>query len=220
MDDEMILRINPLGGYIKVETQENGVTSHKEITNETLVECLRGSIKRPSFFSGLLPENCISFYAGTEDERAVSILHPERYADISYHNSCYQKFPLPRLVFKFTLQQGLRVQSVSVGVVPEGRLKPDTKMFAWPFSNVSGSRMCIGNNVMPKCENLYTLASLPYHILALPNNNDHYDTSDNKLRMEFRNLLEHMKDKEPAYYYEKVLVPNQKTLEDFIKPGC
>ena len=35
--------------------------------------------------------------------------------------------------------------------------------------------------------------------------------------MEYRELLNHLKDKEPAYYYTDVLVPNGKTLKDFIR---
>jgi len=215
-NNDLIIRLNPTLGYVKVETENGGVISHKEITNEALTQCLLGSLRRPAFFSGLLPEGCISFYASDDDSRIVGILHPMRRANISYHNTVYQDFPLPRLVFKFTLRQGLRVQTVDVGVVEEGRLKPDSKMFLWPFSNVRGFHMCIGSNVMPKCESLHTLSSLPYHILEIPNNNDHYETQNNKQQMEYRELLEHLKNKEPAYYYESVLVPGGSALKDFI----
>jgi len=77
--------------------------------------------------------------------------------------------------------------------------------------------MCVGNNVLPKCESLHTLGSLSYHILALPNNNDHYTAQNNALRLEYRDLLEHLKDKAPAYYYDKILVPGGRTLGDFIQ---
>jgi len=217
MEGEIVLRIHPDFGYIKVESKDkNGVVSHKEITNEMLVDCLRGNIRHPCFNSGLLPMNCVSFYATEDNERKVSVLHPERYADISYFGTCYKDFPLPRLIYKFSLHQGLRVRSVSVCVPEEGRLKPETKLYEYPFSNVSGFHMCIGNNVMPKCESLHTLSSLSYHILSIPDNNDHYSPSRNRLEMQYRDLIAHLKDKEPGYYYEKVLVPSGKTLKDFI----
>lgn len=219
MDGEIILRIHPDFGYIKVESRDGGVISHKEITNEALVECVRGSLGHPSFNSGLLPVNCISFFAGADGERKVSVLHPERHADITYFGTCYQNFPLPRLIFKFSLHQGLRVQSVSVGVVEDERLKPGSRMYEYPFSNATGFHMCIGNNVMPKCESLHTLASLPYHILAIPNNDDHYSSGRNRMGLEYRTLLEHLKNKEPGCYYEEVLVPNGKTLQNFINEG-
>ena len=217
MTDEIVLRIHPTFGYIKVEsTDENGVVSHKEITNETLVECLRGNIQHAGFNSGLLPANCVAFYAAEDNRRIISVLHPERYADITYFGTCYKNFPLPRLIYKFSLHQGLRVQSVSVCVVEEGRLRPESKLFEYPFSNVTGYRMCIGNNVMPKCESLHTLASLTYHILSIPDNNDHYNAGKNLLRLGYRDLMEHLKDKEPGYYYEKILMPSGKTLSHFI----
>ena len=43
-----------------------------------------------------------------------------------------------------------------------------------------------------------------------------FDVRDNRLRMEYRDLLEHLKDKDPSYYYSDVLIPNGKTLKDFI----
>jgi len=217
MDGEIVLRIHPDLGYIKVESvDENGIISHKEITNEILAECLRGNIRRPGLGSGLLPANCISFYASGDNERKISVLHPERYAGITYFGTCYELFPLPRLIYKFSLYQGLRVNSVSVCVVEEGRLKPETRLYEYPFPNVTDFHMCIGNNIMPKCESLHTLASLTYHILSIPDNNDRYNPNKNLLGLGCRDLLEHLKDKEPGYYYEKILVPSKFTLKDFI----
>ena len=34
--------------------------------------------------------------------------------------------------------------------------------------------------------------------------------------MQYRDLLEHLKDKDSSYYYSDVLIPNGKTLKDFI----
>jgi hypothetical protein len=214
--NELVLRIDPDKGRITVEDHSDGTISRKNISADALLECIRNSLRRTMVSSGLLPDNCIAVNVGEHDERAVCILHPERYADITYHQTRYERFPLPRLVFKFSLHQKLRVNSVSVCVIEEGRLKPDSKLFHWPFSNVSGFHMCIGNNVMPKCESLHTLSSLPYHILEIPNNNDHYQTQNNKPQMEYRDLLEHLKDKDSAYYYGQILIPNGRTLKDFI----
>jgi len=216
-DKELILRIDPEKCSVTVEGNSEGVISRKNISADALLDCIRNSLRRNMVSSGLLPENCVAVELGEQNERTVCVLHPERYADITYHNTCYERFPLPRLVFKFSLYQKLRVNSVSVCAMEEGRPKPGSQLFHWPFSNVDEFRMCIGNNVMPKCESLHTLGSLPYHILSLPNNNDHYTPKNNALHLEYRDLLEHLKDKDPAYYYEKVLIPSKKTLKDFIQ---
>jgi hypothetical protein len=52
--------------------------------------------------------------------------------------------------------------------------------------------------------------------MAMPNNNDHFKPSNNKPRLEMRDLLELIKDKEPAFYYSDILIPNGAVLNDFI----
>lgn len=37
--------------------------------------------------------------------------------------------------------------------------------------------------------------------------------------MQYRELLEHLKDKDPAYYYTDVLIPSGKTIKDFMMGG-
>ena len=59
--------------------------------------------------------------------------------------------------------------------------------------------------------------NLPGYLLQLPNNNDSFNPQNNKLHMPYRELLNHLKDKDPSYYYTDVLVPSGKTLKDFIE---
>lgn len=89
--------------------------------------------------------------------------------------------------------------------------------FLQGFSNVSGTHLCTGNNVLPKCNSLHTLGSVPYYILGMDNNNDYFQTSNNKLGLEMRDLLELLRDKPPEYYYSNILIPSRQTLGDFIK---
>lgn len=85
-------------------------------------------------------------------------------------------------------------------------------------SNVSGTRgaICIGANALPKYKTPHTLASLPAFLLSIPNGDHSFNALNNKLNLQYRDLLEHLKDKEPSYYYSDVLIPNEKTLKDFI----
>jgi hypothetical protein len=105
---------------------------------------------------------------------------------------------------------------VKLGVVAIGELNENTKMYHYPFSNVSGFRMCTGANQLPKIKKVSSLINLPYHILSLPDNDDHYNKSNTKLELEHRELLEHLKGKSSEYYYTDVLIPSGKTLKDFI----
>jgi hypothetical protein len=213
--EEMVIRINAATGQMSVEEIANGVVSRKSISAETLLGCIRGSLQCNAS-SGLLPPHAISVAMGEYGAKDVCLIHPELRADVSYYNTVYKEFPLPRLVFGFAVSAEGRISGCRLGVVKDQRLKPESPMYAYPFSNVSGFSLCTGSNPLPKCTSLHTLASVPYLLLAMPNNNDRYEPAHNKPGLEFRDLLEHLKDKEPAYYYSDILIPMKKTLQGFI----
>jgi hypothetical protein len=214
---EIILRIRE-GGDVSVEENRNGIKSYKAIAPDALLACLDKSLLRGTVSSGLLPRGCISYTAHDHGSKDVCILHAEDRADITYYGTPYPNFPLPRLVFGFHLTDTGRISQCRLGVVAnDSHLKPTTPMFVYPFSNVSGTHLCTGNNVLPKCNSLHTLTSLPYHILSMDNNNDHFRPSNNKPRLEMRDLLVLLQDKSQDYYYTDILIPSKQTLGDFIQ---
>lgn len=205
-------------GTVAIEEDNNGIKGFKEISPDSLLQCINQSLLRGAVSSGLLPKGCISYTAHDSGERNICMLHPESRADISYYGSPYPAFPLPRLVFGFSITKENRISQCRLGVVGnESNLKPATPMFVYPFSNVSGTHLCTGNNVLPKCNSLHTLGSVPYYILGMDNNNDYFQPSNNKLGLEMRDLLELLRDKPPEYYYSNILIPSRQTLGDFIK---
>lgn len=62
----------------------------------------------------------------------------------------------------------------------------------------------------------HQLRGIMHLIMSMPNNNDHYSPNNSKLGLEYRHLLETLKDKSPDFYYSDVLIPSGKTLNDFI----
>lgn len=214
---ETVIRINDDGRIVVERNSDDGVTSFKQIAPDTLVECINQSLLRGEVSSGLLPRGCLFFTANDNGNKNVVILHPESKADISYYGTPYPNFPLPKLVFGFSITKENRISQCRLGVVGnESNLKPATPMFVYPFSNVSGTHLCTGNNVLPKCQSLHTLGSVPYYILGMDNNNDHFKPSNNKLGLEMRDLLELLRNKPPEYYYSNILIPSRQTLGDFI----
>jgi len=214
--NEVIIRIQE-GGAVVVEEYKNGVKSFKAITPDSLLACINKSLLRGVVSSGLLPKGCISYTAYDNGDKDVYILHTESRADITYFGTPYPNFPLPKLVFGFHLSSEGRISQSKLGVVAnEVNLKPATPLFVYPFSNVSGTHICTGNNVLPKCQSLHTLTSLPYHILGMDNNNDHFRPTNNKPGLEMRDLLALLQDKQPEYYYTDILIPSKHTLGDFI----
>ena len=212
--DELVIRISE-NGEIYVEDINNGVKGYKKVNPSVFLDCIRNSIKVGAVSSGVLPEGTISYSAGEYGMKRICLVFPERRCDISYKKTKYENFPLPRLVFGFELKDE-KIQSVNLGVVEEGILKPKSKMYVYPFSNVSGFRLCCGGNRMPPIKSLHQLRSIMYYIMAMPNNDDHYTYDRTKLEMELGNLFETLKDKEPEYYYTDVLCDEGKTLQDFI----
>jgi len=215
--NEVIIRIQE-GGSVVVEECKDGVHSFKPISPDSLLSCINASLLRGKVTSGVLPRGCLSYTALDNGGKEVCILHPEDKADISYYDSQYTDFPLPKLVFGFHISNEGRISECRLGVVGNERnLKPTTPLFTWPFTNVSKeTRICIGNNPLPRIQNLHTMSSLTYHILSLPHNDDYFSHENNTLKMGMRDLLEYMKDKPQEHYYSHILRPSQRTLEDFI----
>ncbi len=148
------------------------------------------------------------------------LVHQESYADVSYYKTAYPRFPLPRLVFSFNINSDGRITGCDLGIIENTDfLKPTTEMYHYPFSNVSGFRLCTGNNTFPKCESLHTLGSLTYYILSMDNNNDRFAPNHNKQSLEMRDLFEMIKDKTPEFYYSDILITNGLKQNDFINGG-
>ena len=212
----MQLTLRPFYRNVLCEWQENGVIHHKEITTDGLLKSIGFREEFKAIDTGLLPPGCLHVRQTGNGGMEVVLLTKKMYADITYYDTVYPRFPLPRLVWKFAYMPGSRVHSVYVGVPPEGMLRPDSPMYRYPFSNVaSDNRMCLGSNVMPVCETPYTLGSLPYFILSTPNNDDHFTASSNRQNWSQRTLYEQMKGKTPEDY-AGLLVESGRTLQDFV----
>lgn len=213
------IRIDSKDGKIVVEQKkEDGVIARKNISSQSLLDGLLGSRYDDAYHAtGLLPQNCIAAVMG-QQFITYFIRCPELYADISYYKTEYPHFPIPRLVFGFKyLPQEGKVAGCSVCVVKDEGLTPDTPTYYYPFSNVgSGGHICTGNNALPVYKDPSRLHTLAGYILRLPNNDDMYSSQHNRLDASYRDLLEHLKDKPPAYYYSNVLVPDGKTLKNFL----
>ena len=215
---EMVIRMDPNRKTVIVEEHKPGnVVAYKEISVIDLYFSLFSSYMWKDFLSsGFLPDNCLSVaLCGTE--RRYYLWNHELRADITYRETEYPDFPIPRLVFGIRMLENGRVAECSLGVVADEKPTPESIMYYYPFSNVYKSgKVCAGNNVLPKYRDPRKLWQFPRYLLGLPDNDDFYDVEHNRLMLDHKGLLEHLKDKDPAYYYSDILVPNGKVLQDFI----
>lgn len=198
-----------------VEDMRGKVVKHKVITLNHFCKLIERNIEPQKVCTGILPERCVAY--NEENEKKFVALDLGRFnMNLTYQKTEYENFPLPRLIYGFHLDGNNKITKVQVAVADMGPLRDDTKLYIYPFSNVRGFDMCIGSNSMPKIKLLRQLATIPYYIFAMPDNNDLYSPGKTKLNMEYREMLEHLKDKDEKYYYENVLIPSNKTLKDFI----
>lgn len=215
--NELVLRIAPELGRITVEERKDNVISCKEITPDALRGCIRDSMVHHGYESGFLPPHCLSADL-TEKGASVVVWYPKTHADISFYETPYPDFPIPRLVFAYHRSNEGKISGCRIGVVEDETPRPTTPMYHYPFSNVSNYSgiLCIGANQLPTYKTLMKTVTLPGLLLSIPNNLHEFNRGHNRLDLEYRDLLEHLKDKTPDYYYEHVLIRNGKTLRDFI----
>ena len=218
---DIILRISPQKKTFTVEEHKpGGIVAQKEILPTDLYYAINASNETFSFLdSGVLPDNCIAV-SMCSAQTIYYLWYPKLTAYINYGGKEYADFPIPRLVFGINLLNTGRVGDCTLGVVADEKPTPETRMFFYPFSNVFDEfRVCTGNNVLPRYRNHMKIVNFPSYLLGIPDNDDYYDCSHNRLGLEHGKLLEHLKDKDSAYYYSHILVPSGKTLGDFINRG-
>lgn len=201
-----------------VDDHRGKTIKHKVISMNTFVKMLEKNIEFNTVQTGVLPDRCVSYLENYQGTKYVVIDVGRFRIDLTYEKTTYENFPIPRLLFGFTIDNNFRINKVRVAVADMGTLRDDTKLYKYPFSNVSGFNMCIGSNSMPKIKLLRQLNGIPNFIFSMPDNNDHYSPDRTKLNMEYRTMLEFLKDKNEKYYYKEVLIPTGKTLKDFLNP--
>ena len=200
---------------IVIDIRAGNRIKHKVITPNVFCDLVAKNIKVKAVSSGILPDGCIAF-SEKDGSKFVAVELGQDRIDLTYEKTTYENFPVPRLIYGFCIDTNGKITNVYVTVVDKGTLRDDTKLYNYPFSNVSGFSMCTGGNVLPTIKQLRQLSGIPGYLFSMPDNNDYYTTENTKLRMEYRNLLEFMSDKEPEFYYTDVLIPSDKTLKDFI----
>lgn len=204
---------------IFVEERKNGIKSCKCISLDDLLVCIKSSIREiKPVYRAVLPKNALFYSCCPETgDFSAAMEYPYNKADITYMNTEYRDFPLPKLVFGFKVA-GKKIKKVYLGITGNGILRESSLMYTYPFSNVSKDFvLCTGGNALPEIKSPYSLSNMPDYILSLPDNDDYYNIRHNRLELGHRELMEHLADKTPEYYYSDILIPSGKTLADFYK---
>ena len=204
---------------IAVEERRNGIKRIKNISINDLLVCIKSSLREiKPVYRAVLPKNALFYSCCPETgDFSAAMEYPYNKADITYMNTEYRDFPLPKLVFGFK-GAGKKIKKVYLGITGNGILRESSLMYTYPFSNVSKDFvLCTGGNALPEIKSPYSLSNMPDYILSLPDNDDYFNIKNNRLQLNHRELMEHLADKTPEYYYSDILIPSGKTLADFYK---
>ena len=117
--DELRIRIIPEDGQVLIETHTDGIVKCKEIQEDALLDCIKNSMRHNYISSGLLPLNCLHIEINSDGNKSYCLWYPRLYADISYHETAYPSFPLPRLVFAFHVDTEGKIGECRMGVVAD-----------------------------------------------------------------------------------------------------
>ena len=109
---------------IFVEERKNGIKSCKCISLNDLLVCIKSSIREiKPIYRAVLPKNAL-FYSCCPETGSFSAAmeYPYNKADITYMNTEYRDFPLPKLVFGFKVA-GKKIKKVYLGITGNGILR-------------------------------------------------------------------------------------------------
>ena len=204
---------------IFVEERKNGIKSCKCISLNDLLVCIKSSIREiKPIYRAVLPKNALFYSCCPETgDFSAAMEYPYNKADITYMNTEYRDFPLPKLVFGFKVA-GKKIKKVYLGITGNGILRESSLMYTYPFSNVREDfSLCTGGNALPEIKTPFSLSNMPDYILSLPDNDDYYNIRHNRPQLGHRELMEHLADKSPEHYYSDILIPSGKTLSDFYR---
>ena len=204
---------------IAIEERRNGIKRIKNISINDLLVCIKSSLREiKPVYHAVLPKNALFYSRCPENgDFSAAIEYPYSKATVTYMATEYPDFPLPKLVFGFKVAGG-KIKKVYLGITGNGILRESSLMYTYPFSNVSNNfSLCTGENELPAIKSPYSLSNMPDYILSLPDNDDYFNIRNNRLQLNHRELMEHLADKSPEYYYSDILIPSGKTLADFYK---
>lgn len=173
--------------------------------------------------SGILPK-------GTVEHLTVSHGGKFGHVVVIYREKCVRPFRFwkgpgeimemsvgyPRLLFKFMVLDGT-VMSLHVRAAREDRIKNDTQMYYYPYTNVTpDGGVCLGTYRYPPVKELRQLSTFPDVFYDLPNNADLYNPQHGG-GMHLKKLLTANENRE---FNDSLLAACQnENYEKFVKAG-
>ncbi|WP_182101676.1 hypothetical protein [Niallia taxi] len=212
--------------YVNVKiTNEIGVTfTDASMTLDDFLECIKDSLHERKvetydpIDNEMLPKNAFKqvwvrhpLY-GITPKQDIFVDIPKKRWDIRCYDTMYEQVGFPRLIMRYRLE-GLFITGIDVVAIKEqGRITPDTEIFKFPYSNVSGGRVCMGGNTFPEIKSLYQLETMHNFFFSVPFSQDHYGNRNLLGFNEIRETCRFMSDKD---FDDEMLISKKKTFKEF-----
>ena len=99
--DQITFTLSPHSPFVDCSWSKEMQASRKTITLEDFIRSIQESMLAQKVSSGLLPPGTISYCENSNRLITIAMVPSDEYATITYFNTLYENFPLPRMVFQF-----------------------------------------------------------------------------------------------------------------------
>jgi len=128
--------------------------------------------KKKVYQTPILPKNCVLFQEELDGKKIVVIEVERQQINVDYHRSSFENVGHPKLWFEFEVMSD-RIVSCRVFALKDPVVKPTSKIYHYPFSNVfQDFRTCWPDLWSLEIQDIYQLSTLPMLFLRSPSN-DH-----------------------------------------------
>ncbi len=119
----------------------------------------------------ILPKGTVLYQEESDGTKIVVLERERARRDVIFHNTPYSQVGHPKLLFAFLVKQDM-IWACQIVVVKDVSIKPKTKLYRYPFSNVySDNRACWPELTNIKIKSLFELQNLPDLFFNSPANN-------------------------------------------------
>lgn len=201
--------------YVKLELIGESGVIHKKITLKNFIKILTNSSEKDfcGVEIGSIPNGYYNAKIWEDGFSVIVSIQAGRYP-FQFFDSIYL-IPFPRLVFKFTCNNG-KVDEKECYAVKDSSITSSTKLYHYPFSNVhSNGKICFGGNQLPKCSKISDVDKLVNLFYSSASNNDLWKSEYVKEAYPaLRILLEELNGKD--FFPVEYLEPYSKNISELL----
>lgn len=197
-----------------VYTVVDGRKQRKDVKIDDLIKSLIASVNKGNetlYESPLFEEakGTRLIQSKTTGKKSLYVIHKKKHrTSMSLYERFYEDVGVPGLLFAAHSVND-KLVSLDVVAVKDEVISEDTKIYVYPFTNVTSKigRACLGSNTLNKgLINKKTLYDVPDQFMSMPNTIDAFSPTNNSKGYILQELLKELTNKD---FDNKLLVENK-----------